>query len=173
MTERGITPKVASSLLVFMPLIGTLGGISAGWFCDKFFKSRCVPISLIYLLFLIGSLWGMYHFTDARNPLWTIALPLALVGFFVDGPQSVAGVLVSRLTLQESVGSAIGFVGVFEYLGTFLAGIGAAMLIERYSWEGIFVSCGILCVIVMFLISLIWKEEIRHGKKEMSSQKTA
>jgi sugar phosphate permease len=171
MTERGITPKVASSLLIFMPLVGTLGGVSAGWVCDKFFKSHCVPVSLIYLLFLIGSLWGMYHFTDAHSPLWIVALSLSLVGFFVDGPQGIAlGVLVTRLTLQESAGAAIGFVGIFEYLGTFLAGIGAAMLIERYSWEGVFASCGVLCVVVMIFISLIWKEEIRHSERRISSQ---
>jgi sugar phosphate permease len=142
MTERGISPKTASSLLIFMPLIGALGGISSGWLCDKFFKSRCVPVSLIYLFFLLGSLWGMYHFTDVQTPWWIVGLFLSLVGFFVDGPQSIAlGVLVTRLTLQESAGAAIGFVGIFEYLGTFLAGIGAAMLIEKYSWYGIFMAC--------------------------------
>jgi sugar phosphate permease len=165
MTERGISAKAASSLLVFMPLVGTLGGISAGWLCDKFFKSHCVPVSLIYLLFLIGSLWGMYTFTSVCTPLWIIALFLSLVGFFVDGPLSVAGVLVTRLTLQESTGAAIGFVGVFEYLGTFLAGVGAAILIEKYDWRGIFIACAILCILIMVLVSLVSKEEIRQHNK--------
>jgi sugar phosphate permease len=165
MTERGISAKAASSLLVFMPLVGTLGGISAGWFCDKFFKSHCVPVSLIYLLLLIGSLWGMYNFVDVSTSLWIVALVLALVGFFIDGSISISGVLVTRLTLKESTGAAIGFVGVFEYLGTFLAGIGTAMLIEKYNWYGIFITCGVLCILVMIVISLVGKEEIRQDKK--------
>jgi sugar phosphate permease len=174
MTERGISPKTASFLLVFMPLVGTLGGISSGWLCDKFFKSRCVPVSLIYLFFLIGSLWGMYYFTDSKTPLWIVGLFLSLVGFFVDGPQSIAlGVLVTRLTLQESAAAAIGFNGIFQYSGTFLAGIGAAIIIERYKWYGVFMTCGILCIVVMLLISLTWKEEIRHTKIVKSQKKTA
>ncbi|MDR2676597.1 MAG: MFS transporter [Endomicrobium sp.] len=163
MTERGISPKIASSLLVFMPLVGILGGVSSGWLCDNFFKSRCVPVSLIYLFFLTVSLLGMYYFIDAETPLWIIGLLLSLVGFFVDGPQSIAfGVLLTRLTLQESAAAAIGFNGMFQYLGTFLAGIGAAIIIEKYGWYSIFMLCGILCLAVMLLVSLTWNEEIRN-----------
>ncbi|MDR1259794.1 MAG: MFS transporter [Endomicrobium sp.] len=165
MVERGIHPKTAASLLVLTPLLGTLSGVSSGYICDKFFKSRCVPISIVCLSLLIGSLWGMYHFTNSQTPLWIVGLFLSLVGFFIEGPQCVAlGVLLSRLTLQESAAAALGFSGMFQYLGTFLSGIGAALIIEKYGWHGIFVTCGIFCIIVMFFISLTWKAEIEKLK---------
>ncbi|MDR1784382.1 MAG: MFS transporter [Endomicrobium sp.] len=160
MTERGLSEKNAAFLLGFMPLIGTLGGISSGWISDKFFKGRCAPISIIYLLCLIFSLWGMYHFTNVSTPWWLIALFLSLVGFFVDGPQNlVGGVQVSRITVQESIGAACGFTGMFGYLGAFLSGIGAAWIIEKWGWHGIFISCGIFCVMAILFIIITWKRE--------------
>jgi sugar phosphate permease len=166
MTERGIAADRAAYLLVFMPFIGSLGGISAGWFADRFFKGRCAPVNVVYLFLLIFSLWGMYKFTHAGTSWWVIALFLSLVGFFVDGPQNlVGGVQASRVTVQESVSAATGFTGMFGYIGAFLSGIGAAFLIERWGWYGIFVACGISCVVAILFISLTWKKEVGGVKK--------
>jgi sugar phosphate permease len=166
MTEQGIAADRAAYLLVFMPFIGSLGGISAGWFADRFFKGRCAPVTIVYLLLLIFSLWGMYKFTHAGTSWWVIALFLSLVGFFVDGPQNlIGGVQASRVTVQESVSAAIGFAGMFGYIGAFLSGIGAAFLIERWGWYGIFVACGISCVVAILFISLTWKKEVGEVKK--------
>jgi sugar phosphate permease len=166
MTERGIAADRAAYLLVFMPFIGSLGGISAGWLADRLFKGRCAPINIVYLFLLIFSLWGMYKFTDAETSWWVIALFLSLVGFFVDGPQNlVGGVQASRITVQESVSAATGFTGMFGYIGAFLSGIGAAFLIERWGWYGIFVACGISCVAAMLFISITWKKEAGEVKK--------
>jgi sugar phosphate permease len=166
MTERGIEASRAAYLLVFMPFIGSLGGISAGWFADRFFKGRCAPVNIIYLFLLIFSLWGMYKFTHAGSSWWLIALFLSLVGFFVDGPQNlVGGVQASRVTVQESVSAATGFTGMFGYVGAFLSGIGAAFLIDRWGWYGIFVACGISCVAAMLFISITWKKEVGEVKK--------
>jgi len=160
MTERGISKERAALLLVFMPFIGTLGGISSGWISDRFFKGRCAPISIIYLVCLIFSLWGMYHFTNPSTPWWIIALFLALVGFFVDGPQNlVGGVQVSRITAQESVGAACGFTGMFGYIGASLSGVGAAWLIEKFGWHGTFISCGIFCAVAILFIATTWRKE--------------
>jgi len=160
MNERGISPDRAAFLLVFMPLIGTLGGISSGWISDKFFKGRCAPTNIIYLFCLMFSLWGMYFFTDVNTSWWLVGLFLSLVGFFVDGPQNlVGGVQVSRITAPESVGAAVGFAGMFGYLGAFLSGIGAAWLIEKWNWLGIFVTCNIFCVIAIIFVAFTWKKE--------------
>jgi sugar phosphate permease len=160
MAERGIGNAKAAYLLTFMPLIGTLGGISSGWIADRFFKGRCTPINIIFLFCLIFSLWGMYHFTRADVSWWVVVLFLGLVGFFVDGPQNlVGGVQTSRITVQEAVSAACGFTGMFGYLGAFLSGIGAAWLYERWSWQGIFMTCGVSCVIAMLFVAITWKRE--------------
>ncbi|MDR3256314.1 MAG: MFS transporter [Endomicrobium sp.] len=160
MVDTGLSRASAPSLLAFMPVAGVLGGVSAGWMSDKFFKGRCVPISLIYLVFLLGSIYCMYHFITIKASYLAMAMSLSAVGFFLEGPQSVAmGVLVTRITLQESVGAAIGFVGIFEYAGTFLAGLGAGMILLNYSWPGVFSSCSVAVLVTMVLISLIFKKD--------------
>jgi sugar phosphate permease len=165
MTERGIAKDKAAYLLVFMPFIGTLGGIFSGWIADKFFKGRCTPVNLIYLFCLIFSLLGMYRFTSIQTPWWIVGLFLALVGFFVDGPQNlVGGVQTSRVTVQESVSAACGFTGMFGYLGAFLSGIGAAYIIEKWNWRGIFTACIISCIGAMFFVALTWKKEAASKK---------
>jgi sugar phosphate permease len=167
MVERGIAKDKAAYLLVFMPFIGTLGGIAAGWVSDKFFNGRCTPTNLIFLFCLIFSLWGMYHFTHLNTPWWVIGLFLSLVGFFVDGPQNlVGGVQASRVTVQESVSAACGFTGMFGYIGAFFSGIGTAYLIENWGWGGVFIACVISCVIAMLFVSLTWRREIYNNLKE-------
>ncbi|MDR0956323.1 MAG: MFS transporter [Endomicrobium sp.] len=160
MTERGIARAKATYLLVFMPFIGTLGGIFSGWLADRFFKGRCTPVNIIYLFCLIFSLFGMYHFTKVQTPWWVVGLFLSLVGFFVDGPQNlVGGVQTSRVTIQESVSTACGFTGMFGYLGAFLSGIGSAYIIKKWDWYGIFTACIISCGGAMFFVALTWKKE--------------
>jgi len=170
MTQRGISEKTAAFLLGFMPLIGSLGGISSGWISEKFFKGRCAPISIIYLLCLIFSLWGMYRFTFSATPLWIIAAFLSLVGFFIDGPQNlVGGVEVSRLTVQESVGAAVGFAGMFGYLGAALSGRGAAYILQKWSWYGVFLTCGISCLVASLFVAFTWKKEFTTDKEQHQS----
>ncbi|MDR0977712.1 MAG: MFS transporter [Endomicrobium sp.] len=161
MTEdRGISKTTAASLLLFMPLAGVLGGISCGIISDKIFKGRCLPASITYLLFLLLSLYGMFNFVDPHTSWWHMALILSAVGFFVEGPQSVAmGVLIARLSPKEAIGAATGFVGIFEYAGTFLAGVAAAAIISKFQWIGIFKSAGIACAAVILLLLLIIKKD--------------
>lgn len=160
MKERGISPATAASLLIAMPIVGIFGGISAGYLADKAFKGRCVPISIIYLVFLVVSLWAMYAFVSVTTPWWIIAFILAAVGFFVEGPQSVAmGALIGRLSPKEAIGAAIGFVGIFEYIGTFFAGVIAAIIITEYSWKGLFTGCCLSAILTIMLLALISKKD--------------
>lgn len=159
MVDRGIEEATSAGLLTIMPLIGTLGGISSGWMADRFFNGRCTPINLAFLTLLIFSLWGAYKFTGTGS-YWLTAFFLAAVGFFVDGPQNlVGGVQTSRITVQESVSAACGFTGMFGYLGAFLSGWGGGVILHNWGWYGIYLTCGICCVIAMFFVGLTWKKE--------------
>ena len=161
MIERGVPAAHAAGLLAFMPLFGVIGGISAGWLTDKFFKGRAAPITIMYLMCLILSIWGMYYFINLRTSSWfVIATFLALVGFFVEGAQSLGcGALLTRVTLPESIGAAIGLVGVFEYAGAACSGMGGAVMSKSLDWSGLFIFCGISCMVTMIFIAFTWKKE--------------
>jgi OPA family sugar phosphate sensor protein UhpC-like MFS transporter len=55
---------------------------------------------------------------------------------------------------------------MFGYLGAFLSGIGAAYVIEKWGWYGVFIACGISCLISMFFVALTWKKEAYNHSTE-------
>lgn len=163
--DRGFTQTSAASAASAMPLLGMPGGIVAGYLADKFFQGRCTQMNLIYLVILAGSCWGFYQFASV-NAFMVTAVFAAFIGFFVDGPQNLAGgVQASRVTVQESVSAACGFTGMFGYFGAMLSSKGAAYISVNYGWKGVYVSCVVACVIAMICISTTWKKESAGIKK--------
>jgi len=155
-------------LYAIMPLIGTFGGITAGWMADKFFSGRCAPVNVIFLVVLIFVVYGFYLFSGPQSIPLT-ALFLGLVGFFVDGPQNlVGGVQVTRITVKESIGAACGFSGMFGYLGAMISGSGAAFIIKRWGWSGLYLSCAVSAFIALVLVLTVWNAEKapEHRKKK-------
>jgi sugar phosphate permease len=163
--ERGFTQAAAVSALKWMPFLGMPGGIVAGYLADKFFQGRCTQMNIIYLAILAASCWGFYKIAGTDTFFWT-SLLAAFIGFFVDGPQNLAGgVQASRIVTQESVSAACGFTGMFGYFGAMLSSSGAAYIIKYYGWEGVFISCIVSCAIAAALISITWKKEAANVAK--------
>ena len=163
--ERGFSQDAAVSALKWMPFLGMPGGIVAGYLADKFFNGRCTQMNLIYLAILAASCWGFYKVAGTDAFFWT-SLLASFIGFFVDGPQNLAGgVQTSRIVTQESVSAACGFTGMFGYFGAMLSSTGAAYISKLYGWQGVFISCIISCVIAGALISTTWKKEAAGQQK--------
>ena len=142
-----------------MPLLGMPGGIVAGYLADKFFQGRCTQMNIIYLVILAASCWGFYCIAGTDQFFWT-SLLASFIGFFVDGPQNLAGgVQASRVTVQESVSAACGFTGMFGYFGAMLSSTGAAYISKSFGWKGVYFSCIIACIIAMGCIATTWKKE--------------
>jgi sugar phosphate permease len=157
--DRGFTQATAASAASAMPLLGMPGGIVAGYLADKFFKGRCTQMNLIYLVILAASCWGFYKVASV-DAFFLTALLASFIGFFVDGPQNLAGgVQASRVTVQESVSAACGFTGMFGYFGAMLSSKGAAYISTNYGWKGVYVSCIFACFIAMACIATTWKKE--------------
>ena len=157
--DRGFTQATAASAASAMPLLGMPGGIVAGYLADKFFKGRCTQMNLIYLIILAASCWGFYKVASV-DAFFLTALLASFIGFFVDGPQNLAGgVQASRVTVQESVSAACGFTGMFGYFGAMISSKGAAYISTNYGWKGVYVSCIFACFIAMACIATTWKKE--------------
>ena len=163
--DRGFTQAMAASAASAMPFLGMPGGIVAGYLADRFFQGRCTQMNLIYLVILAASCWGFYKVASVDAFLMT-AVFSAFIGFFVDGPQNLAGgVQASRITVQESVSAACGFTGMFGYFGAMLSSKGAAYISTNYGWKGVYISCIFACIIAMICISTTWKKESAGVKK--------
>ncbi|MBQ1884838.1 MAG: MFS transporter, partial [Bacteroidales bacterium] len=160
----------ASIPLIFTlnPLVGALGGITAGILTDKVFRGRCSPVNILYFVLLAISAYGFYCFAGPSHVAWTCFF-IAAIGFFVDGPQNLLNVQISFLTTKESVAAACGFCGLFAYIGGFLAGSGASVILNHWGWAGVFNSCIIACIVGVLLVLTVVKKENRdvpvHNKK--------
>lgn len=157
--DRGFSQALAASAASAMPFLGMPGGIVAGYLADKFFQGRCTQMNLIYLVILAVSCWCFYKVASV-NAFFLTAMFAAFIGFFVDGPQNLAGgVQASRVTVQESVSAACGFTGMFGYFGAMLSAKGASYISVHYGWKGVYVSCIFACIIAMIFIAMTWKKE--------------
>ena len=159
---RGIAKVKVAIMWSIMPLFGMPGGIVAGYISDKFFKGRCTPINIIYLLILALSIFGFYKYAGMDN-FYLTCFFLACIGFFVDGPQNlVGGVQISRITASESVSAACGLSGLFGYIGAIISGVGLAFVTEKFGWGAMYGVCIASCFIAAFLVALTWRKESAH-----------
>lgn len=162
---RGFTQETAASAASAMPFLGMPGGIVAGYLADRWFGGRCTQMNIIYLIILAASCWGFYKLASV-NAFWMTAFFAAMIGFFVDGPQNLAGgVQASRVTVQEAASAACGFTGMFGYFGAMLSSKGAAYISVHYGWSGVYISCIFACVIAMVCIATTWKKEAMSTNK--------
>lgn len=162
--DRGFTEAMAASAASAMPFLGMPGGIVAGYLADKFFNGRCTQMNIIYLVILAASCWGFYKLSSP-DAFWVTAIFAAFIGFFVDGPQNLAGgVQASRVTVQKAAAAACGFTGMFGYFGAMLSSKGAAYISTNYGWKGVYVSCIYACIIAMICIGSTWKKEAAENK---------
>ena len=163
--DRGFTEAAAASAASAMPFLGMPGGIVAGYLADRWFNGRCTQMNIIYLVILAASCWGFYKLA-APSAFWTTAILAACIGFFVDGPQNLAGgVQASRVTVQKAAAAACGFTGMFGYFGAMLSSKGAAYISTHYGWKGVYVSCIYACIIAMICIATTWKKEAAAPSK--------
>ncbi len=164
--ERGFTEAAAASAASAMPFLGMPGGIVAGYLADRWFGGRCTQMNLIYLAILAASCWGFYVIASP-NAFWMTAVFAALIGFFVDGPQNLAGgVQASRVTVQKATSAATGFTGMFGYFGAMLSSKGAAYISTQYGWKGVYVSCIFACILAGACIATTWKKEAASTDKK-------
>jgi sugar phosphate permease len=156
---KGMDEISVAMFWTLMPLAGMPGGILAGYIADKYFEGRCTPINLIYLALLAISITGFYFLAGPDHYILTGAF-LLCIGFFVDGPQNlVGGVQTSRITVNEAIGTACGFNGIFSYVGAAISGIGLAYITKHFGWGGMYGTCVASCGITAILISFTWNKE--------------
>ena len=164
---RGIDKVQVVWLWNLMPLFGMPGGIVAGYLATKFFKGRCAPVTIFYLVVLAACVWGYYAFAGVNHLMLTCVF-IAAIGFFVDGPQVlIGGVMISRVTAQESAATAAGFSGFWSYiLGTAVgANLGAALLVEKFGWGSMYAVCIACSVLAIIFVALSGKKEITNEEK--------
>ena len=151
----------AAKKLSFLPLVGVLGTIGAGFVSDKFFGGKRAPVNIICLILLA---LNIYLFKVNTYPILDY-IYISAIGVFTCGPQVLIGGLSAVESSSKKVASAVtGFCGMFGYIGAILSGVGTGFIIQKFSWNSA-INFWILSALISLGICLILlKKEVKKVK---------
>ena len=101
--------------------VGAFGTIVCGWISAKFFKGKCAPPTIIFMvLVLLGCVmyWQVPAIALATgiSAKTLVYIALILIGFCIYGPVALVSIQALNLVPKNAAGTAAGFVGLSGYL---------------------------------------------------------
>ncbi|MEC7856086.1 MAG: MFS transporter, partial [Candidatus Neomarinimicrobiota bacterium] len=112
---RGYSLIEAGSIIGLNTFTGILGCVAYGFISDKYFDARRPPVTLMFGLVEIASLFLIFF-----GPESTVVLIIAFLiyGFTLSGLLAVLGGLFAIDIAPKNIsGAAMGFIGLFSYIG--------------------------------------------------------
>lgn len=156
---KGFDIALAASIVAASELIGgVLGTIVAGWVTDRFFKSKTLKTSALFLLGATLCFAAFWRIPASAPWIWSAILIVASA-FFIYGPQALLGVSCSQYATKRASGSANGFCGIFCYGATVISGIGFGYLADKpeLGWNAVFMVAIIFGLIGTVILGSFWK----------------
>lgn len=152
---KGVDLIVAGSQVAIYDIAGLVGGVTAGWISDHYFKGRRGPVATTYLLFLAVSLYALWKIPGGHP--WFDSLCLMCAGFLVSGPQVLAGIALADVATKQAVGLATGLMGLMSYLvGATISSAALGKIVDQWGWDAGFILFIISALIGAFCFALTW-----------------
>ena len=162
---QGRTIKGSAFTAVAIPLIGSLGAITAGWASDNIFGKRRAPVCALMLTGLSAVCIG---FTYIPQGQWILATAvLGLAGFLMYGPDMLmSGAATVDVSHPRAASIATGFTMCLGATGSIFSGAGIGWLKDQAkgNWSLVFwVLSGLSLVSALLMVS-IWNARPRAAK---------
>ena len=158
---KGFDLNSAGISLSGFELAGIFGAYAAGWLSDKVFQGRRGPVSVGFMLMLIGCVAAL--FAVPRGQVLTMTVVFVALGFFVYGPQLLIAVAAADFATKAAASSAVGLTGLLGYLGATLCGISTGVLADRFGWDGVLWFYGASAVVGFLLLATTWSQSARRA----------
>ena len=127
---KGYTLMQAGSVISINTIAGILGALAFGFTSDKVFNARRPPTNVIFAVMEIVGLL-MVFFGPPGQPLFMSAA-FFIYGFGLTGlVTSLGGLFALDIAPKRAAGAAMGFIGVFSYIGAALQDQISGHLIEN------------------------------------------
>jgi OPA family sugar phosphate sensor protein UhpC-like MFS transporter len=127
---KGYTLMQAGGAISVNTIAGILGALAFGFASDKFFNARRPPTNVIFAAMEITGLL-MVFFGPPGKPLF-MTVAFFIYGFGLTGlVTSLGGLFALDIAPKRAAGAAMGFIGVFSYIGAALQDQISGHLIER------------------------------------------
>ena len=166
---KGYSIVQAGSLMALYPLAGLVGCISYGFISDKLFQARRPPVNLACAVLEILALAFMLFSAPGH--------PILLAGAFLAYGFSLSGLLVSLgglfavdIAPKRATGAAMGFIGVFSYIGAAVQERISGILIQKgttlvsgvrhYDFHHVVLFWIGASVVSMILAASLWRAKV-------------
>lgn len=127
---KGYTLMQAGGVISVNTVAGILGALAFGFASDKLFDARRPPTNVIFALMEIIGL--LMVFFGPSNNLTFMTVSFFIYGFGLTGlVTSLGGLFALDIAPKRAAGAAMGFIGVFSYIGAALQDQISGHLIER------------------------------------------
>lgn len=176
--EKSYTLIEASSLISVSSVSGIIGTIFSGWLSDRFFKGKRLALAwMASLTNLISIILFMFVPHSTVIDIVSMVLFGISIGVLVS---FLGGLIAVDLAPKGAVGSAIGIMGLGNYIGAGIQDILSGYLIETnktivngqtvYDFSSIRFFWIMSAVISLVLITVIWRKMVINQSKELIKQ---
>jgi len=127
---KGYTLMQAGAAISVNTVAGILGALAFGFASDKIFRARRPPTNMIFAFMEIIGLLMVFFGPPGKPVFMTVAF--LIYGFGLTGlVTSLGGLFALDIAPKRAAGAAMGFIGVFSYIGAALQDQISGHLIER------------------------------------------
>ena len=166
---KGYSLVEAGSILGLNTLAGIAGCTAYGFISDKLFAARRPPVTLLFGLMEVISLFIIFYAPPGHPVLLTLAF--VLYGFSLSGIlAALGGLFAVDIAPKKVAGAAMGFIGIFSYMGAafqerisgYLIQQGTTMLdgVRHYDFSNVIIFWVGCSVISLILATTLWRVKI-------------
>lgn len=166
---RGYSLLDAGFFMAVNTVAGIVGSIAYGFISDKCFDARRPPANLLFAIVEILALFIIFF--GPRNDV-TLALAFALYGATLSGLMAaIGGLFAVDIAPRGATGAAMGFVGIFSYVGAATQEYITALLIDDgtlangtqlYDFQSAILFWIGSSVASMLLAASLWNTRVRY-----------
>jgi OPA family sugar phosphate sensor protein UhpC-like MFS transporter len=127
---KGYSLMQAGAIISVNTIAGILGALAFGFMSDKLFDARRPPTNVIFAAMEIVGLLMVFFGPPGKPAFMTVAF--FIYGFGLTGlVTSLGGLFALDIAPKRAAGAAMGFIGVFSYIGAAMQDQISGHLIER------------------------------------------
>lgn len=136
--HKGIEVVQAGIVSSAYEFVGVLGMLAGGVLMDKVFRGRGGKVCFLYMFGCTITI-ALYWWVNPQT-MFLNAVFLAILGFFIYGPQCLIGVIAANVATKKAAAAANGLTGILGYLSGIISGVGVGYVAENHGWDAVLIA---------------------------------